>query len=95
MTLVDMFSYVVVHLNEISSEVCTEIKMSVHSAIKNACRVLKYQCIQFKDAFMCAGTSCASDPSHVVTVVSEKKWKCSIRGHQNGDLSEDQLDVAG
>eukprot|EP00731_Ephydatia_muelleri_P012576 Em0006g1470a len=61
------------------------------SGIKSACGILKYQGVQFEDAFMCAGTSCTSDPPHVATVVSEKKWICSIVGDQSGDLSECQL----
>ena len=28
--------------------------------------------VQFEDAFMCAGTSCTSDPARVATVVSGK-----------------------
>ena len=63
----------------------------VHSGIKSACGILKYQGVQFEDAFMCAGASCTSDPPHLATVVSEKKWKCSIRGRQCGDLCEGQL----
>ena len=90
-TLVDMFSYIVLHVDEMSSQVCREIRCCVHSGIKRACRILKYQGFHFEDAFMCAGASCTSDPSHVAVVVSEKKWKCSIRGHQTGDLSEGQL----
>ena len=92
-TLVDKFSYVVVHIDQISSRgVCSEVRESVHSGIKNAYRVLKYQNVQFEDAFMCAGASCSSDPPHVATVVSEnKKWVCSKREHQNGYLSEGQL----
>eukprot|EP00731_Ephydatia_muelleri_P004218 Em0002g394a len=46
---------------------------------------------QFEDAFMCAGASCSSDAPHLATVVSKKKWKCSIRRHQRGDLCEGQL----
>ncbi|KAL5480047.1 hypothetical protein EMCRGX_G023665 [Ephydatia muelleri] len=89
-TLVDMFSYMVVLIDQISSRVCREVRMSVHSGIKSACRILKYEDVEFEDAFICAGASCTSDPPHVATVVSEK-WKCSIRGHQSGDLSEGQL----
>ncbi|KAL5499450.1 hypothetical protein EMCRGX_G010869 [Ephydatia muelleri] len=90
-TLVDMFSYILLHVDEMSSPVCREIRCCVHSGIKSACRILKYQGVQFEDGFMCAGTSCTSDPSHVAVVVSAKKWKCGIRGRQKGDLSEDQL----
>ena len=44
------------------------------------------------NAFRCAGVNCKSDPSHVaVRVVRGNKWKCSIRGHQSGGLSEGQL----
>ena len=90
-TLVDMFSYIVLHVDEMSSEVCREIRGCVHSAIKTACGILKYQGVQFEDAFMCAGACCTSNAPHLATVVSEKKWKCSIRGHQRGDLCEGQL----
>ncbi|KAL5506367.1 hypothetical protein EMCRGX_G007991 [Ephydatia muelleri] len=90
-TLVDMFSYILLHIDEICNKVCREIRACVHSAIKIACGILKYQGVQFEDAFMCAGSSCTSNPPHVATVVSEKKWKCSIRGHQRGDLCEGQL----
>ena len=90
-TLGDMFSYILLHVDEMSSQVCREIRCCVHSGIKSACGILKYQGVQFKDAFMCAGASCTSDPSHVAVVVSEKRWVCSIRGHQKGDLSECQL----
>ena len=90
-TLVDMFSYILLHVNDISSQVCREIRCCVHSGIMSACGILKYQGVQFEDAFMCAGASCTSDPPHVATVVLEKKWICSIVGDQSGDLSEDQL----
>ena len=90
-TLVDMFSYIVLHIDEMSSKVCREIRGCVHSGIKRACGILKYQGVQFEDAFMCAGASCTSDLPHVATVVMEKKWKCSIRGCQRGDLCEGQL----
>eukprot|EP00731_Ephydatia_muelleri_P004176 Em0002g352a len=68
-TLVDMFSYILLHIDTMSGKVCKE----------------------FEDAFMCAGASCSSDPPHLATVVSEKKWKCSILGRQCGDLCEGQL----
>eukprot|EP00731_Ephydatia_muelleri_P012659 Em0006g1553a len=90
-TLVDMFSYILLHVDEMSSQVCREIRCCVHSGIKSACGILKYQGVQFEDGFMCAGASCTSDPPHVAVVVSEKKWKCSIVGDQRGDLSECQL----
>ena len=97
-TLVDMFFYIEVHVSEASSEVCRGIRDSVHSGIKSACGVLKYHDVQFEDAFMCAGASCTSDPPHVAVVVCSRsprgpvyKWKCTIIGRQNGDLSEDQL----
>ena len=90
-TLVDMFSYILLHVDEMSSQVCREIRCSFHSGIKSACGILKYQGDQFEDGFMCPGASCTSDPSHVAVVVFEKKWKCSIRGRQSGDLSEGQL----
>ena len=93
-TLVDMFSYIAVHVDEASSEVCREIRGLVHSGIKSACSVLKYHNVQFEDAFMCAGARCTSDPPHVAVVVCSRsayKWKCTFKDDQNGDLSEDQL----
>ena len=90
-TLVDMFYYILLHVDEMSCQVCREIRCCVHSGIKSACGILKYQGVQFEDAFMCAGASCTSDTPHVATVVSEKKWICSIVGDQKGDLSECQL----
>ena len=93
-TLVDMFSYLAVHVNASSSETCREIRGLVHSGIKSACSVLKYHNVQFKDAFMCAGARCTSDPPHVAVVVCSRsvyKWKCTILEDQNGDLSDDQL----
>ena len=90
-TLVDMFSYIVLHIDEMFTKVCREIRGCVHSGIKRACGILKYQGVLFEDAFMCAGASCTSDLPHLATVVSEKKWKCSIRRHQRGDLCEGQL----
>ena len=90
-TLVDMYSYIQVHIDEASSEVCREIRSCVHSGIKSACSVLKYSHVQFEDAFMCAGARCTSDPPHVAVVVSDNKWRCTILEHQRGDLSKDQL----
>ena len=93
-TLVDMFSYIEVHVDEASREVCREIRGLVHSGIKSACSVFKYHNVQFEDAFMCAGASCIADPPHVAVVVCSRsayKWKCTIKDDQNGDLSEDQL----
>ncbi|KAL5506638.1 hypothetical protein EMCRGX_G008338 [Ephydatia muelleri] len=90
-TLVDIFSYIVLHVDELSSKVCREIRGCVHSGIKTACGILKYQGVQFEDAFMCSGACCTSDPPHVAVVVLEKRWKCSIRGRQSGDLCEGQL----
>ncbi|KAL5506820.1 hypothetical protein EMCRGX_G008564 [Ephydatia muelleri] len=90
-TLVDMFSYILLHIDTMSGKVCREVRGCVHSGIKSACGILKYQGVQFEDAFMCAGASCSSDPPHLATVVSEKKWKCSILGRQCGDLCEGQL----
>ena len=57
-TLVDMFSYIVLHVDEMSIKVCREVRGCVHSGIKSACGILKYQGDQFEDAFMCAGASC-------------------------------------
>ena len=93
-TLIDMFSYIAVHVDAASSEVCREIRGLVHSGIKSACSVLKYHNIQLEDAFMCAGARCTSDPPHVAVVVCSRsayKWWCTILEDQNGDLSEDQL----
>ena len=80
-TLVDMFSYIEVHVYEASSEVCREIRGLVHSGIKSACSVLKYHNVQLEDAFMCAGDRCTSDPPHVAVVVcsgSAYKWVCTV-----------------
>ena len=93
-TLVDMFSYIKVHVDEASSEVCREIRGLVRSGIENACSVLKYNHVQLDDAFMCAEARCASDPPHLAVVVSRGavyKWRCTRRGNQVGDLSKDQL----
>ena len=90
-TLVDMFSYILLHIDTMSGKVCKEVRDCVHSGIKRTRGILKYQGVQFEDAFMCAGASCSSDPPHLATVVSEKKWKCSILGRQCGDLCEGQL----
>ena len=93
-TLVDMFSYIQLHVDEGSHEACSEIRGLVHSGIKSACSVLKYSHVQFEDAFMCAGALCTSDPPHVAVVVCSRsayKWKCTILDDQKGDLSEDQL----
>eukprot|EP00731_Ephydatia_muelleri_P004120 Em0002g296a len=90
-TLVDMFSYILLHIDTMSCKVCKEVRDCVHSGIKRTCGILKYQGVQFEDAFMCAGASCSSDPPHLATVVLEKKWKCSILGRQCGDLCEGQL----
>ena len=93
-TLVDMFSYIKVHVYEASHEACREIRGLVHSGIKSACSVLKCHDVKLEDAFMCAGALCTSDPPHVAVVVclrSAYKWKCTILDDQIGDLSEDQL----
>ena len=89
-TLVDMFSYIVVHVDQMSHRVCREIRDCIYSGIKSACSVLKCQRVQFEDAFMCVGGSCRSDPPHVALVCGNK-WKCSIVRYQSGDLSEGQL----
>ena len=89
-TLVDMFSYIVVHVDKMSLEVCSEIRDCVYNGINSARRVLKCQGVQFKDAFMCAGSVCRSDPPHVALVCGNK-WKCNILKWHNGDLSESQL----
>ena len=85
-----MFSYIVVHVDKMSHEVCSKIRDCVYSGIKGACSILKCQGVQFEDAFMCAGGSCRSDPPHVALVCGNQ-WECSILNCQNGDLSEGQL----
>ena len=93
-TLGDILSHIEVCVSDASSKVCREIRDSVYSGIKSACSVLKYCGVQFEDAFMCAGPRCTSDPPHVAVVVRKGltyKWKCTIVGDQNGDLSEDQF----
>ena len=93
-TLVDMFSYIEVHVDEASSEVCREIRRCIYSGISSACSVLKYNHVEFKDAFMCAGTRCTSEPPHVAVVVSKGpvyKWRCTVFECHSGDLSEAQL----
>ena len=85
-----MFSYIVVHVDKMSREVCSKIRDCVYTGIKSACRVLKCQGVELEDAFMCAGGSCRSDRPHVA-LVCENKCKCSILNCQNGDLSEGQL----
>ena len=90
-TLVDMFSYILLHIDTMSSKVCREVRGCVHSGIKTACGILKYQGVQVEDAFMCAGPCCTSDAPHVAIIVSEKKWRCSIVGDQCGDLCGGQL----
>ena len=93
-TLGDMLSHIEVCVCDASGKVCREIRDSVYSGIKSACSVLKYCGVQFEDAFMCAGPSCRSDLPHLAVVVRKGltyKWKCTIVGDQNGDLSEDNL----
>ena len=85
-----MFSYIVLHVDKMSREVCIEIRDCVYSGIKSACRVLKCQGVEFEDAFMCAGGSCRSDRPHVALVCGNQ-CKSSILKWQNGDLSEGQL----
>ncbi|KAL5497604.1 hypothetical protein EMCRGX_G014111 [Ephydatia muelleri] len=95
MTLIDMFSYIEVHVREASCRVRREIRGYVTCGIKSACSVLKYHDVQLEDSFSCCGDCCRSDPPHLTTVVtsrgSEYKWKCTLVGDQMGDLSEDQL----
>ena len=96
-TLVDKFLYIEVHLfanDDTSNYVYGEIRDHVNNSIKSACSVLNYCDVQFDDAFVCAGASCASDPPHASVVVHSKsqyKWKCTIIERQNGRLSNDQL----
>ena len=78
LTLVDMFSYMALLVDEASNEVCREIRGIVHSGIKNACRVLKYHNVQLEDAFMCAGARCTPDPPHVAVVVQGQHTSGSV-----------------
>eukprot|EP00731_Ephydatia_muelleri_P009364 Em0004g1702a len=99
MTLIDMFSYIEVHVREASYRVRREIRGYVTCGIKSACSVLKYHDVQLEDSFSCCGDLCSSDPLHLATVVtsrgSEYKWKCTLVGDQMGDLSEDQYPDLG
>ena len=98
-TLVEMFSYIEVHVHgALSSERCREIRECVHSGIKSASSVLKYHNVQFEDAFICSGTSCNSDPPHVALVVHSMspsgrvyRRKCSIQVDQLSDFSKCEL----
>lgn len=97
-TLVDMFYYIQVHIDEASVELCSEVRDCILIGIRNTCSVLKYHDVRFEDAFMCKGASCTSDPPHVSVVVHPRssnrsvyKWKCTIIENQWGYLSEDQL----
>ena len=100
-TLVDMFSYIKVHIRSIniSSNICRRVKDCVHSTIKEACNSLKYNDINFEDAFVCTGDRCASELSHLAEVVCTEssgghtvyRWKCTILPTQCGELSQDQL----
>ena len=95
-TIVNKSSYIQIHVDEPSMEVCKEVKKYVHSCIKNACRMLKYHDVQFLNAFMCEGSRCSSDPPHVADCVPSPdrtvpKWRCNRRQSQRGNLSKGQL----
>ena len=96
-TLIDTFSYIEVHVDEPSCEVCSTLRDHIHKSIKSACNVLKYS-DEFKDAFVCTGERCTSYGPHVAVVVPTKssgkhayKWKCTKSGNQKGSLTEEQL----
>eukprot|EP00731_Ephydatia_muelleri_P008393 Em0004g731a len=93
-TLVDKFSYIEVLIDECSSEACREVIRLVRQGIENAYSLLNYTSMQFEEALMCPGTSCASEPAHLALVVKRSgiyKWKCTVEGDQRGDLTEKQL----
>ena len=100
-TLINMFSYIEVHVREPSGEpsgeTCGEVRGCVYSGIQRACSVLKYNAVELEDGFLCPGTSCASgaDPPHLAVVRKSRgavyKWNCTKVDDEMGDLSEDQL----
>ena len=92
-TLVDMLSYIIIHVNKYPSPTCKAIRDCIHSSIRSACSVLKYQDAQIEDAFICTGADCTSEPLHVAIVEGEpaNMWRCSKIDYQTGDLSREQL----
>ena len=87
MTLVDIFSYIEVHVDEAPSEVCRETRSLVHSGISRVPVVCSSTIMSSLKIPSCdAGARCTSDPLTY-------KWKCLE--DQNGDLSEDQLILLG
>ena len=95
-TLFDRFFHFEVCVDKASSEICSEIRRCLHSAIKMACVVLKYPEVRLKDAFSCPGSDCTEDSPHVAVVTYSEvllayMWKCSSRARQTGSLSESQL----
>ena len=57
MTLVDMFSYIAVHVHvdkaKASKKVYSEIRGCIHNGISIACTVLGYEGFHFEDALIC------------------------------------------
>ena len=90
MTLVDMFSYIEVNVDEPSAELCREVRRIVTSAIKKACNVLQYHTIEYEDAFLC---SCDPSLTHIAVVTyieSKYKLNCPIKNDKTGNLSSEQ-----
>ena len=93
-TLLDMFSYVAVHIHvdkaNSSMLMCSEIRDCIYNCIYFACNMLGYNDFRFEDAFICP-CACTPDP-HVATVEKGDKyiWKCSIQTAKSGYLSADQ-----
>ena len=94
-TLMDMFSYIEVHVDNVKEEdfkkwdylAYREIRRAVHSGIKMiAPNVL------FEDAFLCTATNCTKNGHHLAVVYCSNTWKCTILNSQMGYLKrEDQL----
>ena len=93
-TLIDMFSYIAIHIQadkaKDSMKVCSEIRDCIYKGISIASTVLGYSGVQFEDAFICPCT-CSPD-LHMATVEKGEKyiWKCSIATAWSGDFTEDQ-----
>ena len=91
-TIVDMFSFVEVHVDKASRKLCRKIRDCIHDAIESACTVLKYHNVQYEDSFVCTGERCSTDPTHLVEVCQqERKWRCTVLNDQSGPLDEDQM----
>ena len=90
-TLVDMFSYIKVLVEENSLKYCEEIRQDVHTGIKLVCSD-----VEFGDAFMCEGISCKKYPPHLALVVVHvdtpviHRWKCTIIDDEVGDLNKEK-----